>query len=132
MPECPTCGRGTEEGANFCSHCGSYLRARATDRAIDQMIQDARRAVDDNPTDASARFNLALACKLGGLNQWALEEFQRVAQLQPDFADAHYEIGLLHAKAGHAQEAEAALRRALDLEPSHKKASDLLRRLAHT
>ena len=128
MPACPNCGRNTEESANFCSHCGASLRSQALDR----MIQDARRAVDNDPNNASARFNLALACKLGGLDELALEEFGRVAELQPDFGDAHYEIGLLHAKAGRRQDARAALHRALEAEPGHARAQQLLDKLSRT
>jgi len=125
VPECQNCGRKAEEGANFCAHCGASLRSQALDR----MIQDARRAVDNNPGDASARFNLALACKLGGMGDLALQEFGRVAQMQPDYGDAYYEIGLLHAKAGRVEEARAALQRALEVEPDHAHAGKLLDRL---
>lgn len=125
MSVCPNCGRDAEEGANFCSHCGASLRSQALDR----MIQDTRRDVDKTPDDASARFNLALACKLGGLDDLALEEFGRVTQLQPDYADAYYEIGLLHAKAGRTEEAQLALRKALEVEPDHTRAEKLLEKL---
>lgn len=123
--DCPNCGRKAEEGTNFCAFCGASLRSQALDR----MIQDARRAVDASPKDASARFNLALACKLGGLEDLALEEFGRVAELQPDYADVFYEMGALHAKAGRTEEARAALQRALELEPGHAKAARLRQRL---
>lgn len=126
MAECPNCGRAVEQGANFCAHCGTSLRSQA----IDRMIQDARRLLDTNPGDTAARHNLALAYKLGGMDELALQEFTRVTQLQPDFGDAHYEIGLLHAKAGRTQEAIAALSRALEVEPDHARARRLLARLA--
>jgi len=126
VTECPNCGRQADEGANFCSYCGASLRSLA----IDRMIQEARRAVDQNPNDASARFNLALACKLGGLDELALEELGRVADLQPDFGDAHYQMALLHVKAGRLEQAIASLRRALEVEPDHTRAQQLLVRLS--
>ncbi|MGD0110875.1 MAG: tetratricopeptide repeat protein [Armatimonadota bacterium] len=128
MATCPNCGRTAEDGANFCSHCGASLRSQTMDR----MIQDARREVENSPDDASKRFNLALACKLGGMHDLALAEFSRVAELQPDYGDAYYEIGLLHARAGRTEDARAALREALEVEPDHARARKLLDRLEQT
>ena len=125
MTTCPNCGRTAEDGVNFCSHCGASLRSQTMDR----MIQDARREVENSPNDASRRFNLALACKLGGLDDLALEEFGRVAELEPDYGDAHYEIGVLHVRAGRVEEARVALRKALEVEPGHPRARKLLDRL---
>jgi tetratricopeptide (TPR) repeat protein len=99
---------------------------------MDRMIQDARREVENSPDDASKRFNLALACKLGGMHDLALAEFSRVAELQPDYGDAYYEIGLLHARAGRTEDARAALREALEVEPDHARARKLLDRLEQT
>jgi tetratricopeptide (TPR) repeat protein len=126
MTTCPNCGRRAEDGANFCSHCGTSLRSQTMDR----MIEDARRDVESSPNDASKRFNLALACKLGGLGELALEEFRRVAELEPDYGDVHYEIGVLHARSGRSEEARSALRKALEVEPGHPRARKLLEKLA--
>jgi len=125
MPTCPNCSQAVAEGANFCPSCGASLGSPA----IESMIADARRALSANPDDASARHNLALAYKLGGMDDLAIQEFQRVAELQPDFADVHYELGFLHAKHGRTDQAIAALRRATSLDPDHRRARALLERL---
>ncbi len=52
-----------------------------------------------------------------------------MAAMQPDYGDAYYEMGALYAKAGQLEEARAALRRALEVEPGHAKAARLLERL---
>jgi Flp pilus assembly protein TadD len=93
------------------------------------MVDDAKQALSANPDDASARYNLAIAYKLGGMDDLALEELSRVAELQPDFVDVHYELGLLHAKSGRTEEAIGALSRAVELGPGHARAERLLRRL---
>jgi Flp pilus assembly protein TadD len=125
MARCPTCGREVPGDANFCPACGASLLSPA----IQSMIEDARRALKTREGDTSARYNLALAYKLGGADDLALQEFQRVAQEQPDFADVHYEIGLLHAKKGRNEQAVAALRRALEVEPDHARARRLIEQL---
>ncbi len=93
------------------------------------MVEDARRALSSNPDDASARYNLAIAYKLGGMDELALQELSRVAELQPDFGDVYYELGLLHAKLGRREEAVGALKRAVELDPDHERAERLLLRL---
>ena len=92
MAKCPNCGRELSEDANFCDKCGASLQSGA----VAQMIEDARQAILSNPDDVSARYNLAIAYKLGGMDDLALQELSRVAELQPDFVDVHYELGLLY------------------------------------
>ena len=125
MSKCPNCGAEVPEEANFCPKCGASKRSSA----IDRMIEDARQALASNPDDAPARYNLAIAYKLGGMEDLALQELSRVAELQPDFGDVHYEIGVLHAKSGRAEEAITALARAVELDPGHTRAERLLERL---
>lgn len=126
MPQCQTCGRGVEAGINFCPACGAPLRSPA----VAAMIQDALTVLRQRPADASARYNLAIAYKLAGSDEMAIEEFCKVAELQPDFADAYYELGALHAKHGRRSEAVAALTRAHELDPENARIARLLERLA--
>ena len=125
MPQCASCGSEMEEGHNFCPTCGASVHSPA----VAAMIHDARQALASNPDDASARYNLAIAYKLGGTDDMALQELGRVAELQPDFADVHYELGLLYAKRGRKQEAISALTRARDLDPGDDRAPRLLAKL---
>ena len=125
MRQCASCGHDVPEEANYCGNCGASLRP-GEPSAIDQMIDDARRAIASNPNDTSARYNLAIAYKLAEMDDLARQELTRVAELQPDFGDAHYELGLLHAKSGHTEQAIAALTRVLELEPGHTRAARLL------
>ncbi len=125
MPQCASCGSEMADGHNFCPTCGTSVQSPA----VAAMIHDARQALSTNPDDASARYNLAIAYKLGGMEDMALQELGRVAELQPDFADVHYELGLLHAKRGRKQEAISALTRARDLDPGDDRASRLLAKL---
>jgi tetratricopeptide (TPR) repeat protein len=125
MAKCPSCGTEAAEGANFCAKCGASL----VSLAVSDMIRDAQRALAADPDDVSARYNLAIAYKLGGMQDLALEELSRVAQIQPDFGDAHYEIGALLARLGRREEAVEALKRARELSPEDGRAGRLLARL---
>lgn len=126
MVKCPSCGREIEGGPSFCPACGAPA---VESPAIAAMIQDARQALTSDPDDTSARYNLAMAYKLGGLDDIAIEELQRLAELQPDFGDVFYEMGLIHAKHGRRQEAISALARARELDPDDVRAHELLERL---
>ena len=127
MAKCPNCGRELSEEADFCK-CGASLRSSA----ITRIVEDARQALLSNPNDASARYNLAIAYKLGGMDELAAQELRRVAEQHPDFADVHYELGALHAKSGRTEEAVGALSRAVELDPGHARAGRLLRQLRGT
>ena len=96
------------------------------------MLQDSQRALTSNPDDAAARYNLAIAYRIGGMDDLALEELTRVAELQPDFPDVYYELGALHAKYGRCDDAIAALKRACELNPDDHRAGKLLARLEST
>ncbi len=123
MAKCPSCGREMEAGRSFCSACGVQSPAVAA------MIHDARQALASNPDDTAARYNLAIAYKLGGMDDMAMKEFELVAGAQPDFGDAFYEMGLIHAKHGRREEAIAALVRARELDPDNVRAYRLLEKL---
>lgn len=125
MPNCPSCGAEVAEGSNFCPRCGASMMSPA----MSDMIQDARKALNADPSDTSARYNLAIAYKLGGMHDLALEELSRVAEQQPDFGDVHYEIGTLLARLGRREEAAAALRRAQELSPEDRRVQQLLERV---
>jgi tetratricopeptide (TPR) repeat protein len=126
--ECPNCGAENPEGARFCHQCGAILQP--TDQAIDRMIEDYRREVDKNPSDAMARYNLGLAYRYKGMDDLAEMEWKRVRQLAPEFADVHYQLALLHRKRGNRDLARQSAEAALVAEPEHPRAKRLLGELS--
>jgi protein O-GlcNAc transferase len=59
----------------------------------------------------------------------AIAKFRRVAKERPDAAGAHYHLGLALAQKGGSEEAAAAFRKALELDPGHADARQNLERL---
>lgn len=126
--KCPSCGKESEEGANFCSKCGAAL-VPAQQGSLDALIEDYRRALGDKPDDANTHYNLGLAYRLRGLDQLALIEFERAKELAPEFADVHYQLALLFEKEERWAEAIQSAQAAVHLEPANARARKLLERL---
>lgn len=86
---------------------------------------EAHAPAPETPQTAFGWFErgFALADAPGGDVQGALDAYGRALELDPDFADAHLQRGiLLHAVPGELPAAEAAYRRALEAEPQHAEA----------
>jgi len=71
---------------------------------------------------------MALGAMLGGagLDQESLEPFQIAARRQPDLFQAHYDAGLALLRLGRAQDAEAPLRKSIELLPQSVTANSAL------
>jgi hypothetical protein len=81
---------------------------------LDEMSANLR----DHPSSFRSHFTLGmLAVKRGpAFLGAALEEFQKVVELNPDFAPAYVNLGSIYLHLGRRGEAEAALKKALALE----------------
>jgi tetratricopeptide (TPR) repeat protein/peroxiredoxin len=66
---------------------------------------------------AAAHFNLGVAMASAGQSQEAMEQFQRVVEIQPDHFEAHVNLGALLARDGQIETAARTLRRAVELAP---------------
>ncbi len=126
---CRTCDAEVAEGSAFCPKCGARQAVGIQLETVDRLIEDFRRRLDERPDDADARFNLALAYKHKGLDELALAELERLREQAPGLADLEYELAALHARRGAIAEARQAAQRALAIEPDHRAARSLLRRL---
>ena len=86
----------------------------------------AARALGAGPQDPETlRVWAAIAARRGAPQQ-ALPALQLSLELDPESADGHYNLGLLHQKMGHAADAAAAFRRAVALDPAHAEALNTL------
>ena len=68
-------------------------------------------------TDIKPLYARALDLQKQGKGAEALAIHQRILLAQPKLAEVHFQIGRIHAEAGHTDKAEAALRKALALKP---------------
>jgi len=79
-----------------------------------------------NPSNAGAYYYLGLCLKAKGLNQRAIEYFEKAAELDEGLQPAWREIGEQHIQAGEFEKAEEPLTRAVELKPGDTAARELL------
>lgn len=68
------------------------------------------------PDSAGSHYNLASFLSLHGLD-FAVAEYQQSIELEPDFPDAHLNLGLALADLGRTEEAVQAMKTAIELDP---------------
>ncbi|MBP9713833.1 MAG: tetratricopeptide repeat protein [Sterolibacterium sp.] len=93
-----------------------------------EALDICQERVHAQPNNARHRFALALALNQKGHTAQALSEYRIALQQQPDFAEAHCNLGLLLQEQG-LPGAEEALRRACELAPENRHFATNLRLL---
>src|SRR5207247_815756 len=107
---------------------------------FDRALENAQAALRESPWDGAVHYTLARVyhrlgqAQLAGeefrtsqrLHAAALEPFRRAAERDPALFQAHYNTGLTLLKLGRTNEAEAPLRRAVELIPQSFDASSAL------
>jgi tetratricopeptide (TPR) repeat protein len=78
--------------------------------------------VADHPDDVAARLDLAQRYLETGDAQSAVQQYVAVLQLAPRNPEAHAQLGFLLYQAGRASDGLAAVRQALDLDPTYPEA----------
>jgi len=69
-----------------------------------------------------AHYNLGHALEADGRPGEAIQQFERVLQLAPDYADAYSDMGVASAKLGQSEKSVQYLERALQIEPNNAQA----------
>lgn len=70
-----------------------------------------------NPARIKQLYGQAMAAQSAGRTDEALALYAQVLHARPDLAEAHFQVGRIHAARGEAAKAEAALRKALKTRP---------------
>lgn len=93
--------------------------------AVDQLVAELRKRAEGDDPDAALRF-LARVASWEGDDAAALAAWQRLAELYPEDPDLHQAVGAAALKLGDMERAESELRKALELDPAHRGAADML------
>jgi tetratricopeptide (TPR) repeat protein len=97
---------------------------------VEEAIRSFRRTLELAPRHTLARYNLALVLKRADRLAEAIDELQRVIEVEPR-AEAHYTLGVIHWHQGDLERAVAALRAAVAAEPRYADAHYTLGAVLH-
>ena len=89
---------------------------------LEDALPFFKKALDSNPTVNQYWLSYAEALiKLKRFDE-ATKNLQSVIKKQPDFLEAHYNLGILHTQNGSLNEAMASYKRALEIQPNYAEA----------
>ncbi len=110
--------RSPEQPANI--HPMDWLEAEVLRReALDETVVECRKAVERDPKDAKAHYNLGVVLHQQGKLDEAVAECRKAIQLDPKFASAHAKLGTVLRSQGKLDEAVAAFQELLRLKPDY-------------
>jgi tetratricopeptide (TPR) repeat protein len=94
-----------------------WTRAWAREKA--PTLRQLKQAVQENPQDPQAYYNLGLKYEAMGKDKEAAKAFRQALKLKPDYPEALYELGRLKGEAGETAQGIADLKKALKLKPDY-------------
>jgi tetratricopeptide (TPR) repeat protein len=86
-------------------------------KATKTKIRRYRQAVQRNPNDADACYNLGVYYARSGNYKKAIEAFKRAVTVRPDDAEAHFSLGLAYGQKGLCEEEIQAYKHAVRIKP---------------
>jgi tetratricopeptide (TPR) repeat protein len=90
-----------------------------SERWLSQAEGELRRAIELEPRYAESFIELGKVLARQGRTQEAIEVYRHAAGMEPLNYRIHHSLGLLHRRLNDLRAAEAALRRALEVQPRH-------------
>ncbi len=73
---------------------GEEMGFRQYRESVWKQIEGIKAALEKDPSDAQAHFQLGLAFMALGRHEQEIAEYLEAVRLKPDFADAHFNLGL--------------------------------------
>jgi tetratricopeptide (TPR) repeat protein len=93
-----------------------------TQRRIREAIPYLRKAIEMNPDNAEAEYNMGNAMAISGRIENAIDHYLNALKQNPSYAEAHNNVGTIFLKKGMMDEAVRHLSEALRLKPSYQDA----------
>lgn len=106
---CPICSESVPMGAAFCPKCGARLTKGISEEvnpAVMDLIAQFERRVRNNPKDAAAYYNLALAYITAQRWGAAVQALERLRELEPDYIDGLFQLVRAYIRIGNVDAAE--------------------------
>ena len=97
-----------------------------SEKAFKKAIEAYKKAIDQNPQDDVAFFNMGRAYNKLNEDQEAAKALKQAVKLKPDDSDYQTELGAILIKLAQYHEAIPPLKKALEIDPENSRAADLL------
>ena len=110
--------KAVKKGAKAAGYNGLGLAYVASKQGFRRAETNFRRALKADPEMAEAQYHLA-GVYLETRRHRARDAFEKVIEIDADYPDAHYQVGLLLENDGKRHEAISAYQREMDVNPSH-------------
>jgi tetratricopeptide (TPR) repeat protein len=95
-------------------------------RQYEAAVVEWTRALERNPSEAAAHYNLGVALTGAGRAEEAMAQYSRALELSPEYPEAHTNLGAALVASGKADQAIAHFEKALQLNPENPKAENNL------
>jgi len=112
LPDAPFAGK-----IQTMKHQSFQSRKIESKKATKTKIRRYRQAVQRNPNNADACYNLGVYYARSGNYKKAIEAFKRAVKVKPDDAEAHFSLGLAYGQTGLCEEEIQAYKHALKIKP---------------
>ena len=96
---------------------------------MDEAVAQFQKAVEINPNDAEAQYNLGNAFFQKGQLDEAVAQFQKALEIDPNSFATHYNLGGAFFQKGQLDEAITQFREVLRLKPDFSPARDALEKV---
>lgn len=97
---------------------------------IEKSFEAFRKALEISPDSGDNHFGLAMAYYQRGIaDKMAEEEFLKAIKIDPGHADARLYLSMLYADMGEMKKATEQLRKILEMDPTHRRAREFLKKI---
>jgi len=86
---------------------------------LEEAFENYNKAVELDPDDPKAQYNLGLAYYLKGNWQRSVDHYKKALDLEPEFSDAWHNLGIVQDKLGDKEEAVRCYDRAIETDPNN-------------
>jgi Flp pilus assembly protein TadD len=107
--------RAIELNSNYATAHHWYALCLTLQGKTSEGLNEAHRALEIDPLSPIINTDLGLLSYYAHDYGTAIEQLKRTLTLEPDFAVAHWRLGLAYAQSGNLRDAENEIRRALEL-----------------
>lgn len=117
---------GISTNVNSVSYQWIYTQELLESEEYEQVVVQATKGLENaEDLEAPLLFQRSYAYIKLNNNELALDDLEKVVMLDPDMAEAHYNLAILYIEIGEQEKAEDAIKKAYQLDSEHESIHEL-------